>query len=32
MKITLFDFQKDVLHQLRDKIAAAHKLATSDNP
>jgi len=32
MKITLFDFQKDALHQLRDKIVAARKFATSDNP
>ncbi len=32
MKIPLFDFQKDALHQLRDKLLAARKLASSDNP
>jgi type III restriction enzyme len=32
MKITLFDFQKDALHQLRDKIVAARKFASTDNP
>jgi len=32
MKVTLFDFQKDALHQLRDKIVAAQKFASSDNP
>jgi type III restriction enzyme len=31
MKIALFDFQKDALHQLRDKIVAARKFASSDN-
>jgi type III restriction enzyme len=32
MRITLFDFQRDALHQLRDKITAARKFASSDNP
>ncbi|MDP1904511.1 MAG: DEAD/DEAH box helicase family protein [Pseudomonadota bacterium] len=32
MKITLFDFQKDALHQLRDKIVAARNFASCDNP
>ena len=32
MKISLFDFQKDALHLLRDKIMAARKFASSDNP
>jgi len=32
MKVTLFDFQKDALHQLRDKVSAARKFASSDNP
>jgi type III restriction enzyme len=32
MKISLFDFQKDALHQLRDKLVAAQKFASSDNP
>jgi len=32
MKVSLFDFQKDALHQLRDKIDAARKFASSDNP
>lgn len=32
MKISLFDFQKDALHKLREKIVAARKSATSDNP
>lgn len=32
MKITLFDFQKDALHQLREKISAARNFASSDNP
>lgn len=32
MKITLFDFQKDALHQLRDKLVAARKFASTDNP
>ncbi|WP_426197189.1 DEAD/DEAH box helicase [Massilia sp. DWR3-1-1] len=32
MKVTLFDFQKDALHLLRDKLIAARKFASSDNP
>ncbi|AUL99877.1 DEAD/DEAH box helicase family protein [Pseudothauera hydrothermalis] len=32
MKVTLFDFQKDALHQLRDKLAAARNFASSDHP
>lgn len=32
MKVTLFDFQRDALHQLRDKIVAARKFATTENP
>lgn len=32
MKITLFDFQKDALHQLREKISAANKYSSSENP
>lgn len=32
MKITLFDFQNDALQQLREKIAAARKFASTDNP
>ena len=32
MKVTLFDFQKDALHQLRNKITAARNFASSDNP
>lgn len=32
MKVSLFDFQRDALHQLRDKIVAARKFATTDNP
>lgn len=32
MKISLFDFQKDALHQLREKVLAARKYASSDNP
>ncbi|MBD3816924.1 MAG: DEAD/DEAH box helicase family protein, partial [Halothiobacillus sp.] len=32
MKVTLFDFQKDALHQLRDKLTAARDFASSDNP
>jgi len=32
MKVTLFDFQRDALHQLRDKIVAARPHASSDNP
>lgn len=32
MKITLFDFQRDALHQLRDKIVAARPYANSENP
>ena len=32
MKVSLFDFQRDALHLLRDKIVAARKFASSDNP
>lgn len=32
MKVTLFDFQKDALHQLRDKLTAARNFASSENP
>lgn len=32
MKVALFDFQKDALHQLRDKLTAARNFASSDNP
>ena len=32
MKITLFDFQKDALHLLRDKLTAARNFASCDNP
>ncbi len=32
MKLTLFDFQKDALHQLRDKLTATRNFASSDNP
>jgi len=32
MKVSLFDFQKDALHWLREKIAAASKFASCDNP
>lgn len=32
MKVSLFDFQKDALNVLRDKLAAASKFASSDNP
>ena len=32
MKVTLFDFQKEALHQLRDKLMAARNFASSDNP
>lgn len=32
MKVTLFDFQKDALHQLRDKLHAARNFASSENP
>jgi len=32
MKITLFDFQKDALHALREKLSAARRFASSDNP
>lgn len=32
MKVSLFDFQKDALHQLRDKIVAARKCASSNSP
>jgi type III restriction enzyme len=32
MKVTLFDFQKDALHELRDKLTAARQFASSVNP
>lgn len=32
MKVTLFDFQKDALHDLREEIAAARPFATSEKP
>lgn len=32
MKVTLFDFQKDALHLLREKIAMARPHASSSNP
>jgi type III restriction enzyme len=32
MKISLFDFQREALHQLRERIAAARRFATTDNP
>jgi type III restriction enzyme len=32
MKVTLFDFQRDALHPLRDKIVAARKFASTENP
>ncbi len=32
MKLSLFDFQKEALHQLREKITAARTHASSDNP
>jgi len=32
MKVTLFDFQKDALHLLRDKLLAARNFASSENP
>ena len=32
MKVTLFDFQRDALHLLREKIAAARPHASSANP
>jgi len=32
MKVTLFDFQRDALHLLRDRIVAARKFASTDNP
>lgn len=32
MKVTLFDFQKDALHELRDKLTAARGFASSDHP
>lgn len=32
MKVALFDFQKDALHQLREKLVAARNFANSDNP
>ncbi|RST47398.1 DEAD/DEAH box helicase [Variovorax sp. DXTD-1] len=32
MKISLFDFQREALHQLRERIVAARKFATIDNP
>ena len=32
MRISLFDFQKDALHLLREKLTAARKFASADNP
>lgn len=32
MKVSLFDFQKDALHQLREKLTAARSFASSDHP
>lgn len=32
MKVALFDFQRDALHLLRDKLTAARKFASCDNP
>lgn len=32
MKISLFDFQREALHQLRERIVAARRFATTDNP
>ena len=32
MKVTLFDFQKDALGSLREKLVAARKFASHDNP
>lgn len=32
MKVTLFDFQRDALHVLRDKIVAARKFASTNDP
>jgi type III restriction enzyme len=32
MKVTLFDFQCEALHPLREKIVAARKFACTDNP
>ena len=32
MKVSLFDFQRDALHLLRDKILAARKFASSQQP
>lgn len=32
MKVTLFDFQKDALHLLRDKITVARKFASTTDP
>ncbi len=32
MRISLFDFQREALHQLRERIVAARKFATTDNP
>ena len=32
MKVTLFDFQREALHPLREKIVAARKFACTDNP
>jgi type III restriction enzyme len=32
MKVSLFDFQRDALHLLRDKILAARKFASSQHP
>lgn len=32
MKVALFDFQKDALHLLREKLTAARSFASSENP
>jgi type III restriction enzyme len=32
LKVALFDFQKDALHQLREKISSARTFASSTNP
>ncbi len=32
MKVSLFDFQREALHQLREKIVAARNSASTDNP
>lgn len=32
MKVTLFDFQKDALHLLREKLTAARNFASSESP